>query len=47
MGVFGRLVIGIAGLLLLAFVTAVFGIGGLFFTLALYGVIIWAFMARG
>ena len=32
MGVFVRLVIGIVGLLLVAFMTAAFGIGGLVFT---------------
>jgi hypothetical protein len=45
MGVFGRLVIGIVGLLLAAFMTAMFGIGGLFFTLGLFVVIVWAFSA--
>jgi len=44
MRVFIRLVLGLAALLLITFMSAAFGIGGFFFTLGLYAVIFFAFV---
>ncbi len=43
MMIFVRLILGLAALLLLTFMTAVFGIGGFLFTAGLFAVIFWAF----
>jgi len=43
MRVFIRLVLGLAALLFITVMSAVFGIGGFFFTLGLYAVIFFAF----
>ncbi len=43
MGVFIRLVVGLIALLFITFMTAVFGIGGFFFTVGLYAVIFFSF----
>ena len=43
---FGRLVLGIGGLLVLSFMTFAFGIYGLLFTCALFVIIGWAAAAR-
>jgi hypothetical protein len=43
MKTFIKLVVGLAALFFITIMTAVFGIGGFFFTLGLYAVIFWAF----
>ena len=43
MEAFIRLVLGLVALLLITVMTAVFGIGGFFFTLGLYAVLLFAF----
>lgn len=40
---FIKLVVGLFALILITFMTMVFGIGGFFFTLGLGAVIVWAF----
>jgi len=40
---FINLIVGLFALLFITFMTAVFGIGGFFFTLGLFAVILWAF----
>jgi hypothetical protein len=43
MAVFIRLVLGLLALFFITIMTAVFGVGGFFFTLGLYAVIFFAF----
>ena len=43
MKVFIRLILGLVALLLITFMSMVFGIGGFFFTAGLFAVILWAF----
>jgi hypothetical protein len=38
-----KFIIGLIGLLLITFMTMAFGVGGFFFTLALFGIGVWAF----
>ena len=38
----GKLIVGICALLIITFMTFTFGVGGFFFTLAIYGIIIWS-----
>jgi hypothetical protein len=40
---FVKLIIGLFALLFITFMSAVFGIGGFFFTLGLFAVVFWAF----
>jgi len=42
MPMLGRLIIGLFCLFLLTVMTAVFGVGGFFFTVALFAVVAWA-----
>jgi hypothetical protein len=42
----GRLIVGIGGLLIVTFMTMIFGVGGFLFTAALFGIIVWAVQAR-
>ena len=46
MGAFIRLIVGISALLFTTIMTAVFGVGGFFFTCGLYLVIFFAFFAN-
>ena len=43
MKAFLRLILGLAALIFITFMTAAFGFGGFFFTLGLFAVIFWAF----
>jgi hypothetical protein len=43
MKAFVKLILGLAALIFITFMTMAFGIGGFFFTLGLFGVIVWAF----
>ena len=43
MKAFAKLIIGLVALIFITFMTMVFGMGGFFFTLGLFGVIVWAF----
>lgn len=43
MKTFGKLILGLVALFFITIMTAVFGIGGFFFTLGLYAVIFYAF----
>lgn len=43
MATLGKLILGLAALFFVTIMTSVFGIGGFFFTLGLFAVIVWAF----
>ena len=43
MATFIKLILGLAALFFITIMSAVFGIGGFFFTLGLFAVIFWAF----
>jgi hypothetical protein len=43
MRAFVRLILGLAALIFITIMTGAFGIGGFFFTLGLFAVILWAF----
>ncbi len=43
MNAFVKLIIGLAALIFITFMTMAFGMGGFFFTLGLFAVVVWAF----